>query len=396
MGLLKTYAIRRAQTAVRWLEEAEAQKPALRSARRFLFLQYETALGTAVHATPLYEALRKAVPDVEITVACSGLPFEVLKYNPNINALLRTPHPLTRWGQAAAFFLTRVRKIRDDYDCVVTDSGNRRSRVGLLALLTGVRRRVGFQTTCDFNHASIAYDLDKSVLGNNLSLMKILGHFHESVEPSVFFSYHEVKQAGSLLREQGWDGGTALVAVQTQTSGGEPNQWYDDRFVQLADLLYESTKAHIVFVGARAEQGRIEGIRSAMRAPSHSAAGCTDIPGLAALLSMSDLLITLDTGTMHVGRAVNVPMVVIAPAKNPEHEWLPPASEHIRVLIRRDIACARCRKTYCATRECMDEISTGEVFEAATQQLRKFPPSQVERQGRVARRLCRKNCPTIV
>jgi len=371
---------------VRWLEGWDTPKPALRSARRFLFLQYETALGTAVHATPLYEALRKALPAAEITVACSGMPCGVLKYNPHIDALIRTPHPLTQWGRTLACFLGRMRRQRHEFDCVITDSGNRRSRFALLALLTGVSRRVGFQTTCDFNHASAAYDLERSVLANNLSLLEVLGHDYEPTEPAVFFSAREIEQAGALLRSQGWREEMPLVALQTQTSGGEPNQWYDDRFVQLADQLHQSTQAHMVFVGARAEVPRIEAMRAAMRAPSHSAAGQTDIPGLAALLSRCDLLVTLDTGTMHVGRAVDVPMVVIAPAKNPEHEWLPPGREHIRVLLRRDIGCARCRKTFCATRECMDEITTGEVLDAARQQLRQFPPSPMARQRRTARR----------
>jgi ADP-heptose:LPS heptosyltransferase len=367
--------------------DREGRRLGFLAARRFLFLQYETALGTAVHATPTYEALRKAVPDAVITVLSSGLPYDVLKYNPNIDSIIRTPHPLKEWGKAVRFFLTRLWKTRKAYDCVITDSGNRRSCFALLAFLTGVRRRIGFETSLNLNHASLAYDPDKSVLANNLSLIEALGYACEQVEPTVFCSPRETEEVDSLIREQGIAEGLPLVALQTQTSGGEPNQWYDDRFIEFADSFYESSKAQIIFVGTKSEQRRIEAIRGAMRAPSYSAVGRTDIPGLAALLSRCDLLVTLDTGTMHVGRAVNVPMVIIAPAKNPEHEWLPPHSENIRVLIRQDIACARCKKTFCATRECMDAIHPNEVLEAALQHLRKFPPSATARQSRLSRRL---------
>src|SRR5579859_6339862 len=128
-------------------------------------------------------------------------------------------------------------------------------------------------------------------------------------------------------------------------------------------------------------------MRRQLRAPAYSAAGRTDIPRLAALLGLCDLLVTLDTGTMHVGRAVGVPMVVIAPAKNPAHEWLPIGKKHIRILMRKDIPCARCGKTYCATRECMDEIGVPEVVEAIKAHLTEFPPSATERWRRISRRL---------
>jgi ADP-heptose:LPS heptosyltransferase len=359
----------------------------LKSAKRFLFLQYETALGTAVHATPAYEALRNAVPDAMIAVACNGLPYEVLKYNPNIDAIIQTPHPLNHWPQTVLFFITKFWKARGQYDCVITDSGNRRSRFALLAFLTGVRCRVGFKTSFNLNHASLAYDLQKSVLANNLDIIGLFGHRCAPLEPAVYFSQLEVARVNSILRKQGIRDEKPIVAFQTQTSGGEPNQWYDDRFVKLADKFYHATGAQIVFVGAKSENDRIENIRAAMTSPSYSAVGQTDIAALAALLGRCDLLITLDTGTMHVGRSVNVPMVVIAPAKNPLFEWLPPERDNVRVLIRKDIACAGCRKIFCATRECMDQIHPEEVLQAAISHLQKFPACPLQRQTRNSQRL---------
>jgi len=373
------------QILIRSLEPQRAGGSPVANASRFLFLQYETALGAAIHASPVYEALRRAVPDAHVTVFCSGLPYDVLKYNPHIDRIIHTPHPLKHWNQALCFFARRFLRTRILYDCVVTNSGHRRLRFALLSFLTGVRTRIGFEFPRSLNHLSIAYDSEKSILENNLRLISALGHTYSHTEPAVFFSQREVDQAERLLTELGISQERALVAFQTQTSGGEPNQWYDHRFSLLAEQFYDSTKAQILFVGTKPEGHRIEAIRAGMHGPSYSAAGRTDVSTLAALLAHCDLLITLDTGTMHVGRAVRVPMVIIAPAKNPEHEWLPPVNEHIRVLIRREIACARCGKTYCPTRECMDEIRVHTVLSAAMDQLAKFPPSPSARRERVSR-----------
>src|SRR5215813_5869126 len=176
-------------------------------------------------------------------------------------------------------------------------------------------------------------------------------------------------------------------SATTQTSGGEPNQWFDDRFIALADSLYQQTGVQIIFLGTKSEVSRVETLRHRLRSPSFSAAGCTDIPALAALLSGCDLLVTLDTGTMHVGRAVRVPMVVLAPGKNPEHEWLPLAAEQIRVLRRADVDCTPCRTNPCVGRECMLRIQVPEVLEAILAHLQKFPCSAASRQSRVSQGL---------
>ncbi|MHB1960032.1 MAG: glycosyltransferase family 9 protein [Acidobacteriaceae bacterium] len=60
----------------------------------------------------------------------------------------------------------------------------------------------------------------------------------------------------------------------------------------------------------------------------------TAVATLAALLAQCDLIVSLDTGTFHVARAVGLPSVVIAPAWQSPLEWLPVASERYRVLRR--------------------------------------------------------------
>jgi ADP-heptose:LPS heptosyltransferase len=385
MSKLKTQGFRILKSALRLLENGGRRSRGLSAARRFLFLQYDTALGAAVTVTPIYEALRRAMPNAHIAVACNGISQQVLKYNPNLDQIFVTSDPLKEWRRAAGFFAGKLR--RPGFDCVILNSGNRRLRFSLLALLSGARCRLGFEYPGDLNHASISYDPNRSILANNLSLLGLLGHAWKDVEPCIFFSRTEADAIRSFLGEQGISETKPIVALQTQTSGGEPNQWYEDRFVQLADNLHQSQQAQIVFVGTKNENSQINLIRDKMRAPSFSAAGRTDVPRLAALLAMCDLLVTLDTGTMHVGRAVGVPMVVIAPAKNPEHEWLPPSNGHTRVLIRKDIACALCGKTYCATRECMDEIRTDEVMKAVERQLAMFAPSATARSRRISNRL---------
>ena len=66
----------------------------LSAIRDFLLLQHPSALGTAIHATPLVPALRQAVPGCRIAVVASGFSLDVFRGNPGVDFLIETPSPM--------------------------------------------------------------------------------------------------------------------------------------------------------------------------------------------------------------------------------------------------------------------------------------------------------------
>ena len=98
------------------------------------------------------------------------------------------------------------------------------------------------------------------------------------------------------------------------------------------------------------------------------------------MLAISDLLMTLDTGTMHLGRAVGVPMVVLGPSWQKPLEWLPLGLERARVLRGPD------RAEVPATYR-LDEIRAADVLEAARELLALYPPDDGARQARARARV---------
>ena len=85
--------------------------------------------------------------------------------------------------------------------------------------------------------------------------------------------------------------------------------------------------------------------------------GRTSVTELAALLAMSDAVVSLDTGTMHVGRAVGVPMVVIGPSWQRPIEWLPLGVPQVRILRGED-------REDVPEGYRLDEVEAGEVMAA--------------------------------
>jgi ADP-heptose:LPS heptosyltransferase len=88
---------------------------------------------------------------------------------------------------------------------------------------------------------------------------------------------------------------------------------------------------------------------------------------MAALLSLCDVGLTLDTGTLHVGRTVGLPMAIIAPAWSPPLEWLPLNNPRYRILKNAEMEV-------CPPDYIIDEVSVDEVTDALRGLLQEFPP----------------------
>jgi ADP-heptose:LPS heptosyltransferase len=353
---------------------------------RLLFLQYETALGAAVNATPVFEAVKAAAPEAFIAVASAGRPYEVLRHNPFIDHLVRTPSAHDGLA-SAAWHIVRACRRMERFDGCVSDSGNMKTRIALLAILSKAHRRIGFTVAPDLFHRPLHREPRLSIRDDNLRLTEALGLGCHAAEPRVFFSWREVEAVERLLVRSGLQNRMPVVVFVTQTSGGQPTEWYGERFATVAKRLTLRHGAAIVFVGTASQSEGIERIRRQLTQDSVSFAGETDVPTLSALMCRADLVVTLDTGPMHLARAAGVPTVVIAPAWQPAFEWLPLDVATCLVLRRDDIACAECRKFFCSTRACMDQIGADEVIHATEKLWADHPPSPSNRQRRIERSL---------
>ena len=319
-------AIAAAESLVR---RPDLSSDALRGIKNFLVLQYPAALGTAVHATPLVGGLRAVVPGARIVVGASGYGLEVFRNNEALERVIETPSPLNDlWGA--------VRAVRGVFGgaayATLTSTGNERTAIGMQALLAGKSVRVGFTVVPQLYHRPLRFDSGLSQIANNLRILKELGHEVGHVEPVIFPSAKNVDSAGKLLTEQGMDDGRPIAVFVTQTSVTQRKGWRGERFVVVARHLREKFGAHILFVGTAAEAGRIDEIRAQLGFASASVAGKTDIGVLGAVLARCAVGVTLDTGTLHIGRGVGLPMVVIAPAWSPAVEWLPVGNPKYKIL----------------------------------------------------------------
>ena len=363
---IKAATFRGAMLAERTLGGPATQVP-LGKIKNFLLLQHSTALGAVVHATPLVAALGRAVPGCRIVVAASGMAVEVFRNNPGIERVITTPSPLKDlWGAARA--LREAKPFQGATFATITSVANERTRVALSALMAGAGNRVGFALAPELYRAALQLDCKSSLIANNLRIITALEHepISGGVEPQVFFGDEDRKFARRTLQDAGVQDSQTVAVFVTQTSVSQRKSWRAERFRAAAEFLYFRYGAHILFVGTEAESNAINTIREGLPFPTTSVAGKSNLTELSALLSVCDIGLTLDTGTMHLGRAVGLPMVIIAPAWSPPVEWLPVGDPRFRILKNLDMAVP-------APDYVIDEVSVDEATEALADLLKQSP-----------------------
>lgn len=340
-----------------------------------LFLEYLLPLGCCVHLTPVYEAIKRSRPDVTVSVATRGLGLSVLRHNSSIDHLIETPDPFSDLSGATKKLRSELQRRKLKPDCTFTGAADQRTRIALLSLLAGAGWRGGFTLAPQFYQRPLRYQWDRSQIDNNLQLADLAGAETGHLEPRVYFSKPDVAAARALIHEAN-PSGKPLVILVTQGSGGQRTGWHRERFIEVIRHTHDVLGCAIAYVGTAADTAAVEEIRKAAGGIGTSLTGKTSVTELAALLALSDAVVSLDTGTMHVGRAVGVPMVVMGPSWQKPLEWLPLQVANVRILRGED-------RTDVPAGYKLDEVEASAVIASLTELLKSYPADPARREERV-------------
>lgn len=291
--------------------------------------------------------------------------LEIFRLNPGVDVVMETPNPFKGLREAVRS-LRAQNPFRGQVFATLTSTGNERTRVVMQSVLSGASRRVGFTVVPELFEVPLKFDRTMSQIANNLRIVEALGYGAQHFEPQVFYADADVEFARQCLVELGVDLARPIAIFVTQTSVTQRKSWRVERFRAVAEFLRERYGAQIVFVGTAGEAAKIDELREGLGFATASVAGATNLPQLTAMLKLSDVGVTLDTGTMHLGRAVGLPMVIIAPAWSPPIEWLPLNDPRFVILKNLDMASAPADYI-------IDEVSVAEVTGALEELLGRYP-----------------------
>ena len=146
----------------------------------------------------------------------------------------------------------------------------------------------------------------------------------------------------------------------------ETKLWSNEKFAHLADLINNKLKMKVVFTGSEKEP--IEKITSLMTTENINLGGATTLLDLASLYKKALIVITTDSGPMHLAAAVETPVIALFGPTDPARTG-PYGAGH--TIIRTDLPCSPCFLKKCSTKKCMEDIAIEHVFAVVKEKLTK-------------------------
>ena len=309
-------------------------------------------IGDAVLLAPLIGMLRKNFPGARIEVLAEKRNNGALALCPGIDRVMCYDRPRELWSALTGHF------------DVVIDSEQWYRLSAIVARTIRSKVKIGYATNDRkkmFN-SIIGYDLDRYEPLNFLQLLQPL----EIVSPST------ISAPFLVVPEKGQNSADAMLGdllhqpfIVFFPGASTPEKcWGRENFIRLSAGLIRKGYS-VVVVGGKEDASM--GDMIAAGSSALNLAGKTSLQETAGILSRAKLLISGDSGVLHMGFGLGKPTVSIFGPSSTD-KWAPRGDRHI--FINHNLACSPCSRfgttpSCQIDSKCINDISVSEVFTAA-------------------------------
>lgn len=316
------------------------------------------AIGDVINHLPLLNRLRKGFPESFIAWAVEPRAFPIIEGHPSLDEIIIFPRK-EPWKIPK--FIAQIRKHRFDW---VLDT-QRILKSGLLSFLSGGERRIGFdRARCKegnwlFNNETIPPNRNPGVMLDQF--LEFADHLKAPPGPVEWKIAipAEIERWGDRVVQHLPPPRIALNIGATKPA----NRWRPERYALLGKELAEELHGSILLTGGRDDLTAIAKIDTILPSPPfHDFVGKTTLKQTAALLKRCDLVISGDTGPLHLAVAMGTPVIGIYGAADPDRTG-PYGNQ--KWIVRKDLPCSPCGRRKCPlkTLACLEELPVREVLE---------------------------------
>jgi len=341
------------------------------NAPKILILKF-SALGDVVHTLPIAATIRKSLPDSYIAWMVEERYQDILAGNPDIDEVipLRTKVWRKNWNSKSLGEILHTIKTlrRQNFDLVLDLHGLLKS--GIIAGLSGAPTRVGFhRKNCKekintlFTNRKAPYIADGlHVVDITLTLLQTaLG----KIEKTKLFPLQvpdEMDATVAHFFDQNPDLTRRPIIGINPGAGFESKQWELVRFAELADRVSEELGASILLTWGPGEELKAQQISAHMKQKNWIAPPTSILESIALYKRMA-LLVSCDSGPLHLVAALGIPTVSIFGPTDPTRNGAYGVNHE---AVYKVLACSFCWKKTCplGTKECMQQVTVDEVFQA--------------------------------
>ncbi len=317
-------------------------------------------LGDFLMATPILTDLREALPDSKITVMVKRNFASLLSADSRIDELFlfEKPH---------SFFARREedRNIRKKIELGQYDAG---------LLLTNsfssawwfyqgkIPMRIGYAD--HFRKILLTHPMEKEDLHQYRQYKRLLaplGIEESTTLPSIVLPPKEIIKGKKWLSSLGVEEKGTIIGIAPSSAYGPAKCWPEENFRALTKRLLEDETLYLLFFGTASDSPLIERITHQLGNRAINLAGRTTLVELSAMIFLSHILITNDSGPMHIASALQKPTLALFGSTNPDKTG--PVNSHA-VVLKKELSCSPCYLRKCPIDfPCMKGITVQEVLE---------------------------------
>lgn len=281
--------------------------------RRSILVVRTDRLGETLLTLPAIHALRHAFPHARLTLMLHPALQELFAGHPDVDEVVPEPAGAGPWWRHA----WRVSRLWRSWHPEIIILANPKKAYHLGAWLAGIPRRVGYDRKWGW---LLTHRLqDRKPLGErheveyNLELIRTLGIAAcPAPPPWLPVSPQEASHLLQRLEQLGVPVSNRLIAVHPWTSNPR-KQWPVDRFRALVQRLAQEAGLAVVVIGGRGEQAQAAEVLAGGRETPRvlNLVGRCSLRELAALLQRARVVVSNDSGPIHVAAAVGTPVVAL-------------------------------------------------------------------------------------
>ena len=332
-------------------------------------------IGDAVMCEPAVQGLRSLFPEAELAMLAKPAVAELFLSHPGLHSVLVYDDEKAHAGISGKWSLAGMLR-RHRFDLAVLFQNA--FEAAFLTWLAGIPRRYGYATD-----GRVFFLTEPVAVPNGpvpvhqveyyWNLLQPLGLAGGAPLPSLLVSADEKRTVDVRLVSAGINPSDLIIGINPGSTYGSAKRWSSDRFAEVARRIVrrleqtESAHVAVVILGAKGEESLGKDIAAQLGGRSVVLSGATSIRELMAVVKRCRLLMTNDTGPMHVAAAFGVPVVAVFGPTNWRTTY-PYGQE--RSIVREAVDCAPCLLRECPIdHRCMTRIPVDRVYETAVEQI---------------------------
>jgi len=328
---------------------------------RHILIIKPSSLGDIVHAMPAVSALRQTFPQARLTWLVKKQWAPLVERIDGVDRVW--PVDAGLWG-----WLSQVPGLRrEHFDVAVDLQGLFRSAA--MGWLSGVPARIGFANAREgaprwYSQEVAVPSPDMHAVDRYLLVTDAMG-CGQARRPEFRFRIMRADRdaVDRLLEQQGMMRGTPWIAMNV-SARWPTKRWPAESFAAVADRLQREGLGRVVLIGGPDERPDAAAVQRAMKERAIDLTGQTALGQLPALLSQATVLITNDSGPLHIAAAVGTPVVALFGPTSPVRTG-PYGAGH--QVLTHHVSCSPCFSRSCFNREplaCLTHVTPDQVCSA--------------------------------